>query len=215
MALLPPPERGSEKPILMSWLPSRLSRTRESPSARCSSPVEREGYFVPLPMADASLPRVSSSTTSPPVSSTCSATRSNSLPSLLIRFRNSSSILILAFDIFRASFSHCLRRLGWDDALLGRSRGGGLGLGAVGGGLGRLFGHGLGCRRGGGGRAVIVLLRLRVGDDAVVVAFVFGKSQRCRPPCREAQTSAFGKSRTAALALRTCLAPAPRAGRSS
>ena len=80
LALLPPSERGSEKPILMSWLPSRFSLTGQiRPSDCTSSPVERESYFVPLPMTVARLLRTFARTTLPPASRTFSVTASVSL----------------------------------------------------------------------------------------------------------------------------------------
>src|SRR5699024_10208034 len=50
LALLPPSLRGSEKPILMLWFPSRSAFTGERPKDASNSPVERESYLVPLPM---------------------------------------------------------------------------------------------------------------------------------------------------------------------
>nr|DAV06841.1 MAG TPA: hypothetical protein [Caudoviricetes sp.] len=96
-ALLPPSERGSEKPILMSWLPSRFSLTGDRPSDCVSSPVERESYFVPLPMTAARLLRTFARTTCPPASSTFSATLSVSLPRRDSFVRNSSGSLKSAF----------------------------------------------------------------------------------------------------------------------
>lgn len=52
LALLPPSERGSAKPTLMSWLPSRFSLEGERPSAPSSSPVVRDLNFVPLPITE-------------------------------------------------------------------------------------------------------------------------------------------------------------------
>nr|DAJ97220.1 MAG TPA: hypothetical protein [Caudoviricetes sp.] len=79
-ALLLPSERGSEKPILMSWLASRFSLTGDRPSDCTSSPVERETSLVPLPMAAARLLLTFAKATFPPASSTFSATLSVSLP---------------------------------------------------------------------------------------------------------------------------------------
>nr|DAJ59364.1 MAG TPA: hypothetical protein [Caudoviricetes sp.] len=108
LALLPPSERGSEKPILMLWFPLRSTFAGERPSAPSSSPEERDGYFVSFPITEDRAPRTFSSTTSPPASSTFSATGSKSLPNFEMRSRNSSGSLIstlanAAHHLFRQS----------------------------------------------------------------------------------------------------------------
>nr|DAF03948.1 MAG TPA: hypothetical protein [Caudoviricetes sp.] len=94
LALLPPSERGSAKPTLMSWLPSRFSLEGERPSAPSSSPVVRDLNFVPLPIAEERLLLTFFSTTSPPACRTVSATLSKLLPSLEIFRRKSSGIFM-------------------------------------------------------------------------------------------------------------------------
>nr|DAK70483.1 MAG TPA: hypothetical protein [Caudoviricetes sp.] len=94
LALLPPSERGSAKPTLMSWLPSRFSLEGERPSAPSSSPVVRDLNFVPLPITKERLLLTFFSTTSPPACRTVSATLSKLLPSLEIFRRNSSGIFM-------------------------------------------------------------------------------------------------------------------------
>nr|DAQ72264.1 MAG TPA: hypothetical protein [Caudoviricetes sp.] len=94
LALLPPSERGSAKPTLMSWLPSRFSLEGERPSAPSSSPVVRDLNFVPLPITEERLLLTLFSTTSPPACRTVSATLSKLLPSLEIFRRKSSGIFM-------------------------------------------------------------------------------------------------------------------------
>ena len=65
MALLIPPECGSENPILI-LCPVLFSLTGDSPKERSSSPVAREGYFVPLPTTLLRLRCAFCNTISPP-----------------------------------------------------------------------------------------------------------------------------------------------------
>ncbi|CDM67786.1 hypothetical protein CM240_0621 [Clostridium bornimense] len=93
-ALLIPSLRGSAKPTLMLWLPFLSIFTADNPSAPSNSPVERDSYFVPLPTTEERLLCALARTISPPASSTFCATGSKSEPSLEIRSRKSSGILI-------------------------------------------------------------------------------------------------------------------------
>nr|DAF10492.1 MAG TPA: hypothetical protein [Caudoviricetes sp.] len=92
MALLPPSERGSAKPTLMLWFPSLSTNGGVRPSERSSSPVERESYFVPLPITEERLLRTFAKTTSPPASRTRPAISSVLLPKRDSLRRNSSGI---------------------------------------------------------------------------------------------------------------------------
>nr|DAY97724.1 MAG TPA: hypothetical protein [Caudoviricetes sp.] len=101
MALLLPSERGSAKPILMLWLPCLSTLTGVTPREASNSPVDSDGCFVPLPTTADRLLLTFARTTSPPASSTFSATASVLDCSLENFNRKSSGIFTSTFAIGR------------------------------------------------------------------------------------------------------------------